>query len=174
MTRPQTFILAFLCPLLLAFAACEPSQPSPPRVDIDRQVTFQTIEAVEDLEIGEDRAYPLQAAALFAIWEGDQIARVEQWITEEALEQLNALDFTQYAAIVVFQGLKGSNGYNVVIEQIGVRDNTLVVVAQFWQNPPLAPSGAVMTSPYHLVRIVKDNQLSTEVNTELYSYIQYH
>lgn len=166
---PKKFIpVIIFWVLLLILSACQQKQPAAPKVDIGQAIPFESIESLDDF------LYQERETVYFVIWSREDIAQVDSWISDRAKAQLNSLDYSKYAGIAVFQGRQGENGHKVVIERIGIRDNTLVLVVQFWENPPNVGSGNVMTSPYEVVQISKENLRSQPSEVELHSYTQYN
>ena len=169
-TSLRLILLIALWATLLAVTGCRQRQLPAPHVEIDEKLTFETIEAEEGYEL----AYSSNARAYYLIWTREDVHQIDHFISASALDQLNELDFSKVAALAVFHGRKGSGGYNVVIEHIGMREGALVVVTQFWENPPGAPSPAIVTSPYQLVKFAKDSRLSPTTPIEFHGYTQYH
>jgi hypothetical protein len=166
-------LLVGLCLALVAGTGCQPRQPSPPRVDIGDELAFETIELDRSFTRGNAQ-YPKQEPAAFVLWKPEDVTQIEPWISPDAADQVRATDFSQQIVITVFQGLKPTLGFDAIVERVGIRDTTLVIVVQFWQNPPNVAGGAAMTSPYHLIRTARDNRRSPQSQVEMHSYTRYH
>jgi hypothetical protein len=75
---------------------------------------------------------------------------------EPQVQQLRALDYDRYFAILVLHGLRGSTRFSVTVQKVTRRSNQITVWADF-QGPASGESvGDAFTSPYHLVAIPKE------------------
>ena len=82
----------------------------------------------------------------------------ELWNEIGSLKMLEEIDFSKYTVIAVFQGQKTSGGYYIEISKItDKKDSILVNVIEIEAAPGQA--AAVITSPYHIVRIPKTTKL---------------
>jgi hypothetical protein len=141
-TRSASWLL--LLALLSGLSAC---QPQPQEVALP----FETIEQKE--WAGTGQAYEPREPGLMIIAQIEDVAKLDNWITENARTQLQTLDYDAYFALAVFQGWKPSTGYNVQIESATRQDNTVTIHAGFREPGPDEAKGALITSPYHLVRV---------------------
>jgi len=94
-----------------------------------------------------------------------EIDQLEGLISQAALNQLAELDFQQYFAIAVFRGTQATSGYDTVIERVARQGDKIVVYTQFWEPRPDQVILTMVTSPYHLIKMRRDNGVSQE--TEL-------
>jgi hypothetical protein len=53
------------------------------------------------------------------------------------------------------------------------KDGTIIIIAQFWENPPGAIELPAESAPYQIVKIEKDVHLSSKPAVELYSHVKY-
>ena len=153
---------------VLVMVACTPPWSTTPQVPIDQELPFETIGA--EAFGGEGREYPGDEPKLVLLLSAADIKPIEPWINAADVTALQQVDFTDSAAIALFQGMQNSTGYGVVIERVGLRGQTLVVQAQFWDPAPGSEVGAALTSPYHLVKIPKIAGLTTQMPLELHHY----
>lgn len=68
---------------------------------------------------------------------------------------LRALDYRHSFAVLVLQGLKGSGGYRVNVQQVSRRGNRVTVQAEFIELGPGEGRTLGFTSPYQLIAITK-------------------
>ena len=143
--------LSFFTLLALAgLTACGPGETELP---------FETIERSD---LGD---YSVREPRLILITAPQEIDQVEGLITREALDRLVELDFGQYFAIAVFRGTQATSGYDVIVERVARRGDKIVVYAQFWSPSPHYGVRNEATSPYHLIKVRRDDGVSQE--TEL-------
>ena len=160
--HPKSY-LVMLC-LLLATTACRPSEASSTLQPGAVEVPFETV-AIEEWGSGYEGIEP----QVFLLTETEDIAKVEQLVNSEHLEQLRQVDFERYAIITVFQGVQPSSNHKVVIERIMMYDALLTVYAKFWQPSPTQGGAAQITSPYHLVKVKKDSFATMPTEVKLVS-----
>jgi hypothetical protein len=141
----RTSLLLMLMLLsLVGLTACKPQQSDIPFDTIDRSDWSDS-----------DTAYEPQEPTLIIIAQRDEAASLSNWITEEAKTALQAMDYSSYFALALFQGQKPSSGYSVQIDRIARRNDTVTVYAQFQEPSPAEEKSPEMTSPYQLVRVQK-------------------
>jgi len=112
-------------------------------------------ETVERAEITPD------TGILYEAWEPGlsvitDSGEADNLFSIQSQQMLQSADYNKFFFVAVFQGLKGSNGYGVEIENISRVKDTLRLEAQFIAPPPYSFVAEIVTSPYHLVRIYKD------------------
>lgn len=115
---------------------------------------FDTIEEGEVARLGQ-QLYEAHEPGLIIVANTQDIASLDNWITNDAQTQLQALDYGNYFVIAVFQGLKSSTRYGVRIERITRQENTVAIIAQFQEPTPEHERNPLVTSPYRLVRVRK-------------------
>jgi hypothetical protein len=168
MTVKQKRTMAQLVLIMLTASlavACQTFTSRTPGANQGEQIPFETITL--DEEGTDGREYLDPEPKLFLLLMPEDITRIENFISEDSLESLQQVDFSESAVIALFQGLQGGTGFKVVIERISRHNNTLVIEAQFWEPAPGQLTATALTSPYHLVKIPKDNQLSEQTRLEL-------
>ncbi|MCC6458073.1 MAG: hypothetical protein IT328_24185 [Caldilineaceae bacterium] len=89
-TQRKLVYFSALCFTLATIIACQSQQPAPPQVDIGEELAFENIDAAKDTDIGGS-GYPDQQPATYILWEYEDIAQVEDWITATALAQLKEI-----------------------------------------------------------------------------------
>lgn len=93
---------------------------------------------------------------LFLLVEPADIAQVEALLTPQDRQTLQEIDFEEYAVIGLFRGREPSSNYDTVITRLTkYYGSTLIVEATFYVPGSLGLSHAVVTSPYHLVKVPK-------------------
>lgn len=127
--------------LLVSLTACGPQETNLP---------FETIEKT-DFSVGYNEKDP----RLVIIAEAGEVGALENMVTATAQAQVRNLDFDQYLTIAVFQGRKGTNGYDAEIQRVARRENSITVYAHFTERNPKLTAADILTSPYHLVKVQK-------------------
>jgi hypothetical protein len=130
------------------------------------ELSFETIEIAEIPGTGYE--YQGKEPSLVIVADKGGIDLLGKNVSTESLAKLENLDFGKFFAIVVFQGIKGTNLYGVEIQRITKQQNTLNIFAHFTERDPSIGASTVVTSPYHIVRIPKKG-LSGRIEIVLYS-----
>jgi len=83
----------------------------------------------------------------------DDISKVEDFISTEALTALQEIDYREKYAAIIFQGKKPTTEYEIKIERIRRAGDQ--VVLESVATTPLAgeAAGEEITSPYHLIQV---------------------
>ncbi len=159
-TRWPGILIALLAASLVTLAGCQP-----PGVD----VPFETIEQ-DPNNIGSTLAYPDGESRAILVTMPEEISQIEKFVSQAALEQLDALDFQQYVVIAVFRGRKANGGYPTIIERITLYDDQATIYAQFWNPSKEGPLViALETSPYHVVKVRRDAGINQDTTLILKS-----
>jgi len=130
--------------LMLVPSACKPQETSLP---------FETVERREWVSTGQ--VYKAREPGVIVIARPEDVASLNDWVTEDAKAQLQALDYTAYFALVVFQGWKGTDGYSIQIERITRREDDVAILVLLQEPRPDERKNDIVTSPYHLVQVQK-------------------
>lgn len=149
--------LALLMVLLLA--ACQlpvttpVPVPTPTLAPNEADVPFETI--VQDqygAQSGTDLAV---GGRLMWLTEPQQLDTIREYVTPDALEKVQQVDFSRYDVVALFRGDRGSSDWQTMINRITRRDNHLIVHALLYEPNPHFGATQGYTSPYHIVKIVK-------------------
>ncbi len=124
-----------------------------PRSPQETVLLFETIEQKLKADIGPP--YEAREPGLMVIARPGEVANLDNWVTEDAKTQLQMLDYDTYFALIVFQGWKPTDGYNIQIERITCQEGKVAVVVRLQEPQPDMKKNAVVTSPYHLVQVRK-------------------
>jgi hypothetical protein len=124
--------------------------PTTPGVEL----AFETIERADIPGTGGE--YQGRDPRMVVIASAKEIDALGKTISLSAQDELRKLDFNQYFAIAVFQGLKGTNMYGVDIQQVTKNGNTITIFAHFTERDPELAAASINTSPYHIVKVRKD------------------
>ncbi len=126
-------------------------------------------EAIERAEIpGTGYEYQGREPALVAIAKKEDIDLLGNTVSIDAQLSLEAIQFDDYFAVVVFQGLKGTTMYGVEIQRILRKGNVMMIFTHFTERDPSIGAGAMITSPYHIVKIPRQG-LSGNIEFVLYA-----
>jgi len=125
----------------------------------------------ETLGEGPISSYQDSKPSLTVIARAAEVADVESLFQplyhSDTLSQLRAVDYNTYFVIIGFQGLKGHGGYSVQIQHVTRTDSEVYVYAQFSEPPPGQGLVEVETSPYHAVKVLKQDRWGREVTFNL-------
>lgn len=157
-----------LVALWLLAACAPPPGPTPTPTPEESDLPFETI---DQSDFGYDYgAHPDEPQRMFLIRSADEIARIPSgWLSRDAEKALAQLDYERYFAIALFRGRFLSSGYDAVMQRVGRRNDELVVHVQFWEPAPYYGVTALETSPYHLVKVMRDGGVLEEANIVLES-----
>lgn len=140
--------------ILMGMTACESRETA---------LSFKTMERSDYSD------YSGQEPRVVLVTNQDDAIQLTGLISQEALDLLAELDFKQYSAIVVFCGQRASSGYDVIIERLVRKNDTIIVYTQFWEPSPYWEVLDTETSPYHLIEVRRDDNVSQEIELVLQS-----
>ncbi len=133
------------------------------------ELPFETIER-NDSHSAEEGYVGLEPCAVL-VTNQDDVERLEGLISQVALDQLAGLNFEQYFVVAVLRGRQPTSGYNTIIERVAKQGDKIVVYAQFWEPSPHWEVQSAETSPYHLIRVHKDDTVLRETELVLQSQV---
>ncbi len=142
--------------VLMGMTACGPRET---------ELSFETIER------GDYSDYSLQEPRVVLVSSQDDITQLAGLVSQEALGRLAELDLKQYFVVAVFCGRRASSGYDVIIERLLGKNDTVIIYAQFWEPSPHWEALDTETSPYHLVKVRRDSDVSQEIKLVLQSLV---
>lgn len=76
-------------------------------------------------------------------------------ISPKAQMQVQNMDFSQYFAVAVFQGVKPTSGYDIEIKKVTQIGSAVIVYAHFVIPEPMDTTQQIETSPYQLLKVSK-------------------
>ncbi len=154
--RHPCFLWLTIVVILMGMTACGVGETELP---------FETIERSDygDYSIHEPR--------VVLITNRQEIDQLKGLISQAALDQLAELDFQQYFAIAVFRSTQATSGYDVIVERVTRQGDKIVIRAQFWAPSPHLEIFNEVTSPYHLIKVRRDNSVSQETELVLQSLV---
>lgn len=117
------------------------------------ELPFETIEKAEIPGTGYE--YPGKEPALKIITKKEEVTSLGDNVSKQSQSILNSVNFAEYFVVTVFQGIKGTTLYGVEIQRIIKKGNAITIYAHFTERDPSVGAGAIMTSPYHIVKISK-------------------
>jgi hypothetical protein len=153
--------LAGLVVGLAGMAACGPRET---------ELAFETIEQGDWAGYGDLESDSIRETRLVLVTSREEAAQLEDRISPEALDQLVRLDFERYFAIALFRGRRASSGYDTIIERVARQGDEVVVYAQFWEPSPYYAVKDEATSPYHLIKVRRDDGVIQETELVLQSW----
>lgn len=143
-----------LVSLLLGLAiltACQPSETNLP---------FETIERADSAGTGEYHKDKEPDLAIIA--KAADISVLGNMVSSDAQARLRDLDFDRYFAIAVFQGWRPSlptPRSGVEVQRITKEGSRITIYAQFYEPVEGYEQKTVVTSPYHLVKMRKGEDM---------------
>jgi hypothetical protein len=146
---------------LAALAACGGPQPPP-----ETELSFETIEPA-DRYGNLMEAYEGQEPLVVLITRPQEIDRLEGLIRHETLDQLAEVDFGRYFVVAVLRGYMLTSGHPVIVERVTRQDDRLVIYVQFWETAPYYAVAESVTTPYHLIKVERDGEVSQKTETLL-------
>lgn len=142
--RKINWLSALMLTLLLGLCACKSQETILP---------FEILEQEERNLTGQ--IYEAREPRVSIIVQPDEVMELDDWVTEASKEQLQVMDYDTYFALVVFQGMKPTDGYGVQIERIVRKGNEVTIHAQFQEPRPDQKKNDIVTSPYCLIQVQK-------------------
>jgi hypothetical protein len=152
--------LAVLVAVLAGMTACGSRETELP---------FETIEQRDWAGYGDLESDSIWKTRLVLVTSRDGTAQLESMVSPEAMDQLVRLNFERYFAIALFRGRQASSGYDTIIERVARQGDEVVVYAQFWEPSPYYSVLDVATSPYHVIKVRKDDGVGQETELVLQS-----
>lgn len=141
-----------------------------------RQPTSTPVEEVplqfETLELRgattHDKYWTNPSPGVLVVATVDEIESVRQYVTDEASVELEKLDFSQYFALVAFQGWKSYGPQEFQIQEIISQDSQVSIFAHVRVSQPGESATGAVVSLYHLIKIPKPTTWSRTVTFKLY------
>ena len=121
------------------------------------ELAFETIEQ----KYGAGSAYDAVEPGLLVISGMEDIANLRAG-SDEVIYRLQELDYENIFALIVYQGQRGSGGYDVQIERVTRDGTTINIYVQFHKPKPDEARIDLITSPYHLVQVQKSGAWDQE------------
>jgi len=129
-------------------------------------LSFETIEA-EDEMAPSGQHYGEQYPAIAVVATPGEITSLDNWVSSDALERLENLDYESQFVIAVFQGKKPTNQYGVEIEEVLREQDRVIIEARFRERQPDLEAADEITSPYHLVQVQKQGDWKRDIVFDL-------
>lgn len=165
-------LLLVLLPMLV-LSACQPRETElpaattektdvgTPRQSQETNLPFETIEQKLKADMGPP--YEAREPGLMVIARPEEVANLDDWVTEDAKTQLQMLDYDAYFALIVFQGWKPTYGYDIQIERLARLEDKVTIFVQLKEPRPDEVKLDTVTSPYHLVQVRKMDTWARDV-----------
>jgi hypothetical protein len=150
----RQFLWLTILAILMGTTACESRETESP---------FETIERSGYSD------YSVQEPRVVLVTSKEEIDLLAGLVRQTALDQLAELDFGKSFAIAVFRGRKSDTGFDTIIERVTRQDDKFVVYAQFWEPSSCYEINPEETSPYHLIKVYSDSDISRETAVVLQS-----
>jgi hypothetical protein len=158
--KQQRFLWLTVVAILVGLTTCGPKETELP---------FETIEQRDWAGYGDLESDPIRQTRVVLVTSREETAQLEGRVSPEALDQLAKLEFEQYFAIALFRGYLASSGYDTVIERVARHGDEVVVYAQFWEPSPYYTVIDEVTSPYHVIKVRRDDGVIQETELVLQS-----
>lgn len=160
MKKHRYFLWLAIVVTLIGMTACGPKETELPFETIERNDTYSPEEGYGGLE-----------PRVVLVTTRQEIDQVEGLISQAALDHLAELNFEEYFAIALFRGRQPYSGYAVIIERVARQGDKIVVYAQFWEPRSNQVILTMETSPYHLIKVRRDDSVSQETELVFQSQI---
>jgi hypothetical protein len=125
-----------------------------------------SFETIERSDYGD---YSVREPRVVLVMTRQEVDQLEGLISQAALDQLAELDFQQYFTVAVFRGTQATSGHDVIVDRIARRGDKIVIRAQFWEPSPHWEILNEVTSPYHVIKVHRDEGVSQETELVLQS-----
>jgi hypothetical protein len=140
--RSKLFIVILgIISCMIVITGCSPSE--------DKKIQFETIEQQEW------PGYPDKDIHLVIISSKNEVGGIDAWVSEDAQNKLIELDYSNFFALTVFQGIKPTNRYSIEITNVTRTNNTINLETSVHNRDPDLEAADVQTSPYHSISIEK-------------------
>jgi hypothetical protein len=139
--------MALTLPLFYLNGCRPPEQPLP----------FETVAQRDIINYREEKP------ALFVIAKAEEIDDFTQNVLAEdpaLANQLRALDYNRFFAVLALHGYIGSSGYNITVHKVVQQDSRVIVQAEFVEPAQGMAILDTFTSPYHLISVSKKGSAS--------------
>ncbi len=156
-------LVSVLC--TLAVSACQlPLIQSPIPTPTAEQTVALPFETIELREPSKPDYWVDAKPGLLVITATQGIAPVSQYISDDAIATLQHMDFSQYFALVAFDGLKPTVHYDFEIQKVIRNDAHIYVFARSSRTV----GQEATSSLYHLVKIKKSGEWGQTFTFHLY------
>jgi len=116
-------------------------------------LAFKTIEQMDFAGTGQMYQNNQPTVLIFSSFE--DVLSINGLVTEDAIDQLAALDYDTHFSLIVFDGLKPALGYGIEVIQAIRDDGSLYVDARRTEPEPGSTPTGLQSSPYHLIAVEK-------------------
>lgn len=167
MLRPSRLLFLATLALLAGASACRPKATETPQLTewpIETELLFETIVR------GDGGEYEGSTPRVISIASRQDIDRLDGLIGQNVQDRLAEVDFSRYLVIAVFRGHQANAGHDTFIERVTRRGDAVVVYTQFREPRPDQVAEDIATSPYHIIKVPRDEDIGRE--TELLLQIQ--
>lgn len=142
-------IIVLLFLTILGLSACRPKEVELP---------FENIELYQ-----YSLKYERKEPGLMIITSAEEANEAGGWVTVDALEQLQEMDYETHFAIIAFLGRQPTGHEGIRIERIVRMNNNVSIFAQIGRRL----GDDVVTSPYHLVKVTRTGHWDTTITFNL-------
>ena len=112
-----------------------------------------SFQVLEQADAGYSPLYEGKELALALIGADENTGTIENLISATALARLDNLDFDEYPAVIVFQGLKPTGGFGIEVREVSYEENKIFLYVDIIEPQPDQQTPDVLTSPYHLIMV---------------------
>ncbi len=163
--RDAGWLLLLVLLTMFVLSACRPQETelpaettektevAPSRQSQETDLPFETVEQKLKADLGPP--YEGREPGLMVIARPEEVANLDDWVTEDAKTQLQMLDYDAHFALAVFQGWKPTDGYSIQVERITRQGDKVTVYVRLQEPQPDREKRDIETSPYHLVQMQK-------------------
>lgn len=152
----SSFLFVAVCNFSTPQPQSNPQAQSPSAQSKEIELSFQSIERDE----GGGWGYPDDTETLIVVTAPEDISKLSSFISNEALQALENIDFNERVIVGVFRGIQGKGPYEVIVNKI-TRQNDIISVYVTFVEPDKIFAETV-TSAYEIVAIEKPEQMDVD------------
>jgi hypothetical protein len=114
---------------------------------------------------GPDPNYMYQGTnpRMIVVADKPDIVAIENNLIPSHLRLVTDTDLTTFLVVVIYQGRKGSVRYSVEVTGIQQEGKAIRLYALFHEPKPGTPVGMVVTSPYYILKVKKNETMKGDM-----------
>ena len=151
MSRKRLLLLKVVSAFMLTFMTITACNNQPKEIDL----TYEGVEQIASA--GKVKLNEARKPSLMVVSRPAEVDGLDGLITDETRTALLALDYSVYFVLAAFQGWKPCSCYSILVSRISRVGNTVNVYIQLHEPSPDEEKADIVTSPFHLIIVRKDD-----------------